>query len=131
MHHFAYLSTIFNECIGFLTHQSNLSKNKSRNCSMKATKSSPSYESSSCCKIRLVHNSWGSSIVSHLPQWPVLHQKAIAPGKLVERPRCVISPQISNENLYHEAQIENTKPDKKYTYIHAFFHVIPSNLPSP
>lgn len=94
--------------IGFLTHRSNLSKNKSRNCSMKATKSSPSYESSSCCKIRLVHNSGGSSIVSHLPQRPVLHQKAIAPGKLVERPRCVISPQISNENLYHEPQTENT-----------------------
>jgi len=125
MHHFAYLSTISNECIGFLIHQSNLSINESRNCCMKAmkSKSSPSYESSSCSKIRLVHNARGSSIVSQLPQWPVFHQKAIAPRKLVERPRCVVSPQISNKNLYREPKLR-TESNKKNTCIHASFHVM-------
>lgn len=98
-----------------------LSKNKSRNCCMKATKSSPSYESSSCSKIRLMHYTRGSSIVGHLPQWPMFHQKAIAPGKLVEWPRRVISPQISNENLYHELQTDNTTQQKEtHTTTHPF-----------
>lgn len=98
-----------------------LSKNKSRNCCMKATKSSPSYESSSCSKIRLMHYTRGSSIVGHLPQRPMFHQKTIAPGKLVEWPRRVISPQISNENLYHELQTENTiQPKNTHITTHPF-----------
>lgn len=68
-----------------------------------------------------MHYTRGSSIVGHLPQWPMFHQKAIAPGKLVEWPRCVISPQISNENLYHELQTDNTTQQKEtHTTTHPF-----------
>lgn len=68
-----------------------------------------------------MHYTWGSSIVGHLPQRPMFHQKTIAPGKLVEWPRRVISPQISNENLYHELQTDNTTQQKEtHTTTHPF-----------